>query len=207
MVEPDWQIEGEYFETCNCEFLCPCLYTNLAATPTHGDCKVAMVYHIRSGAFGTTRLDGLSFIVAAYTPGAMGEGNWTVGLIVDEKASDDQHDAITAIATGKAGGPMAMLTPLIGVFAGVERSPIHIEREGLGRRVSVPNRLEEGLTAMPTYADPSEAIVIDNTAHPANSRLALAKATHSHLHAFGIDFDDVSARNNAHFAPFTWRPR
>ncbi len=38
-----------------------------------------------------------------------------------------------------------------------------------------------------------------------NSRLALAKATGSHLHAFGIAWDDASGRNNGHFAAFDWK--
>jgi hypothetical protein len=46
---------------------------------------------------------------------------------------------------------------------------------------------------------------IDNTLHPANPRLALAKSTGSHVHAFGLDWDDTSGRNNGHFAPFSWR--
>jgi len=40
---------------------------------------------------------------------------------------------------------------------------------------------------------------------PANARLALAHATRSHVHAFGLDWDDTSGRNNGHFAPFFWQ--
>jgi hypothetical protein len=98
-----------------------------------------------------------------------------------------------------------MLTPLVGTFASLESRPIRFEADGLTRRVSVPDLLEEGVAGLPTYVDPSQPIVIDNTAHPANSRLALAKATHSHLHAFGLDWDDDGGRNNGHFASFRWR--
>jgi len=205
MAETNWHIEGEYFETCNCDFLCPCISSNLQAKPTHGGCKAALAFHVTKGHHGATALDGLSFVVAAQTPGAMIDGNWTVGLIVDERASDAQRDALTEIASGKAGGPMAVLAPLIGDFAGVISKPIHIERDGLKRTVSVPGTLEEGVVGLPTMADPAQPIVIDNTAHPANTRLALAKATHSHLHAFGIDWDDDSGRNNGHFASFSWQ--
>ena len=75
-------------------------------------------------------LDGLSFIVMLHSPGAMGEGNITVGLIIDERAHRAQVEAITAIATGAAGGPMAALAPLVGQIAGVERRPIQFEIEG-----------------------------------------------------------------------------
>ncbi|MEM7022541.1 MAG: DUF1326 domain-containing protein [Pseudomonadota bacterium] len=205
MSETSWQVEGDYFETCNCDFLCPCISSNLQARPTKGDCKVAMVFQVTKGHYGGTALDGLSFVVVALTPGPMIEGNWTVGLIVDERASDTQRDALAAIASGEAGGPMAVLAPMTGMFAGVIRKPIHIDKEGLSRKVSVPDTLEEGLEGLPTMTDPAEPIVIDNTAHPANARLALAKASHSHLHAFGIDWDDDSGANNGHFAEFSWQ--
>lgn len=205
MSKSDWQVEGNYFETCNCTFLCPCIHSNMVATPTAGDCKVAMAFEVTKGHFGELSLDGLCFVFIALTPGAMADGNWTVGIVVDDRASDEQREAIRAILCGDAGGPMAMLAPLVGTFAGVESRAIRFETDGLTRRVSVPDLLEEGVAGLPTYGDPSRPIVIDNTAHPANSRLALAKATHSHLHAFGIDWDDDSGRNNGHFASFRWQ--
>lgn len=205
MADAQWKVEGDYFETCNCDFLCPCLPSNMIEAPTHGECKVAMVFRIAEGHFGAVPLGGLSFVVAAHTPGPMGEGNWTVGLVVDERASEAQREGIVAIASGKAGGPMAALGPLIGTFAGVEVKPIRFENDGLDYKASVPGLLEQGVTGLPSAADPAEPIAIDRTAHPANDRLALAKATHSHLHAFGIDWDDEGGGNNGHFAPFAWR--
>ena len=205
MNDQDWRVEGDYFESCNCDFLCPCISSNMTAAPTTGECKVAMVFHITKGHHGGTSLDDLSFAVAAWTPGAMIEGDWTVGIIIDDRADVAQRDAIAAIASGKGGGPMAGLAPLVGTFAGVESRPIRFEKDGLGRQVTIPGVLEQGVAGMPSLADPTDPIALDQTAHPANPRLALAKATHSHLHAFGIDWDDDSGRNNGHFAPFRWQ--
>ena len=53
-------------------------------------------------------------------------------------------------------------------------------------------------------ANPGEPVYFDNVGHPAASRLALAKASHGHMHGFGIAWDDTSGRNNGHFAPFAW---
>ena len=205
MSETNWRIAGDYFETCNCDFLCPCIPSNLTAPPTTGECKVAMAFHVTKGNYGEVALDDLKFVVAAYTPGAMADGNWTVGVIIDDRASGAQQEAIGAIASGSAGGPMAGLSPLIGNFAGIELKPIRFEKDGLTFRISVPDMLEQGVAGMPSAADAEQPIVIDNTAHPANTRLALARATHSHLHAFGIDWDDDSGNNNGHFAPFSWQ--
>ena len=205
MATPAWQVNGEYFETCSCDFVCPCIPSNLAAKPTKGDCTFAFAFQVDRGRFGTVTLDGLAFAVVGWTPGVMGEGNWKVGLIVDERASAEQQQAIAGIASGQAGGPMAALGPLIGTFLGVEKKPIRFEKTGLKRSVSIPGVLEQAVEGVASAANPAETLVIDNTLHPVNARLALAHAAGSRLRAFGLNWEDSSGRNNGHFAPFAWQ--
>jgi hypothetical protein len=204
MANPRWQISGDYFEACNCDSVCPCPTSGLAARPTKGACDAGLVFNVERGQFGSTKLDGLTFAVLLHTPGPMIQGNWTVGLVVDERASQEQRDALTTIASGQGGGPMAALAPLIGSFGGVEARPIRIERSAMHRSVSIPGILDIAVDGIPG-ATSTEPIYLDNVGHPAASRLALAKATRSHMHAFGIDWDDTSGRNNGHFAPFSWK--
>lgn len=199
-----WQIRGEYMETCNCTLLCPCITSNLAATPTEGDCKAAVAMRIDEGVKDGVTLDGLKFVVMMHAPGPMGAGNLTVGLIVDESASDAQVEAITAIASGAAGGPMAALTPLVGKFAGVERRPVEFQAEGLKRAVRAGDLLDEACEGLPSLVAPGQALAIDNTAHPVNARLSLAKATRSLFNVFGMRWNDSTGTRNAHFAPFAW---
>jgi len=199
-----WRIEGQYFETCNCTFVCPCIGSNLSATPTEGDCKVAITMRIDKGQKDGVTLDGLSFIVLLHAPRAMGEGNITVGLIVDGRATDQQVEAIGAIASGSAGGPMAALAPLVSRIAGIEKRPIQFEQAGMKYSVKAGELIDQSLEGVPGPARPGEPIYLDNTCHPVNSRIALAKAHHSRFHAFGIDWDDASGTRNGHFAPFTW---
>jgi hypothetical protein len=130
-------------------------------------------------------------------------GNWTVGVIVDERASPAQREALTAIASGQGGGPIGALAPLVGRFGGAEARPIHVEQSGMRRSVSIPGMLDIAIEGA-AGASRGEPIYFDNVGHPAATRLALAKASRSHMHAFGIDWDDTSGRNNGHFAPFTW---
>lgn len=158
MSDTLWQLKGQYFETCNCDFLCSCPESHQKAIPTKGDCIAAMVYSIEEGSFGDVALDGLGFVIVLRTPGPMIEGNWTVGVIVDERADATQREALGAIASGSAGG----------------------------RR-------------------PEEPIYLENVGHPASGRLGLAKATRSHVHVFGIDWDDDGGINNGHFATFDWQ--
>jgi len=163
------------------------------------------VFHIDQGRYGNASLDGLNFAVIGHSPGVMSNGNWSVGLLVDERASAEQQQALTAIASGQAGGPMAPLAPLIGTFLGVQTKPIHYQKTGMRRSVSIPGALEQAVEGVSGTANPAEPMYIDNTLHPANARLALAHAVRSSLHAFGIDWDDSSGQNNGHFAAFRWQ--
>lgn len=144
-----WKIEGQYMETCNCAYLCPCVPSNLAARPTEGDCKFAVAMRIDKGAKDGVKLDGLSFIVLVHAPGAMAEGNLTVGLIVDERATEKQVEAISAIATGSAGGPMAALGPLVGKIAGVEKRPISFEMDGMKHSVKAGDLVDQACEGVP----------------------------------------------------------
>ncbi|MCB1899189.1 DUF1326 domain-containing protein [Cognatazoarcus halotolerans] len=199
-----WQIEGQYMETCNCTFLCPCISSNLAARPTEGDCKAAVAMRIDKGQKDGVSLDGLSFIVMLHAPGAMADGDMTVGLIVDERASDAQVEAIGAIATGAAGGPMANLAPLVGRIAGIERRPISFEANGLDFAVKAGELVDQACAGIPSAVKPGEPVCLDNAMHPVNSRLGLAKATRSMFKVFGIEWRDRSGQRNGHFAPFAW---
>jgi len=203
MAGPQWKISGDYLEACSCDSVCPCPTSGLAARPTKGACDAGLVFHIERGTHGTTSLDGLNFAVLLHTPGPMGAGNWTVGLIVDERATAAQREAIVAIGSGQSGGPMAAVGPLVTKFAGVESRPIQIERGGMRRSASIPDLLDISVDGIPG-ASPSEPIYLDNVGHPAASRLALAKASRGHMHAFGLNWDDTSGKNNGHFAPFSW---
>jgi len=203
MASITWQLSGEYCEACSCDSVCPCPTSGLAARPTKGYCAAGLVFRVDRGQYGGTRLDGLSFAVLLHTPGPMVQGGWTVGLVLDERATDEQRDALAKIASGQVGGPMAALSPLISNYAGAAVKPITFQMNGMRRAVSIPGMLDMTIEGIPG-AKPGEPIYLDNVGHPAARRLALAKASRGHLHGFGIEWDDISGRNNGHFAPFAW---
>ncbi|MEQ8347878.1 MAG: DUF1326 domain-containing protein [Sneathiellaceae bacterium] len=200
-----WRIEGQYMETCNCTYLCPCIYTHMTAQPTEGDCKVAIAMRIDAGEKDGVKLDGVAFVVMMMSPGPMADGDMTAGVIVDEGATDAQAQAIVEIASGASGGPLAAMAPLVGRFAGMERRPIRFESDGMTRRVTAGDMVDQSCAAvLGGPAAPESPIFLDNTAHPVNAQLALARATNSRFNAFGIVWNDDSGSRNAHFAPFTW---
>lgn len=204
MATADWRLEGDYMEACNCDFLCPCITTELKAVPTEGHCAVALAFHITRGHYGDIRLDDLNFILAADAPGPMADGNWTVGLILDARADEAQRTALSEILSGQAGGPMERLGALIGNFAGIEQRPITFEKNGLRRRLEVPGLIDIAIAGMPGATGADAPICIDNAPHPANTRLALARAERAQASAFGITWS--KSGNNGHFAPFAWQP-
>ena len=135
----------------------------------------------------------------------LGANGFGLGLIIDERATDQQQEAIAAIVSGGAGGPMVPLTGLIGTFLGIERAPITLESDGVKWSTTTDGLVDmaaEGVMGI----DPRnpEPLTIDNTGHPVNRRLALARALRSHVHALGLDWDDTSGKNNGHYAPFEW---
>jgi hypothetical protein len=206
MATPSWQISGQYYETCSCDFVCPCLPGQMAVRPTKGSCTFAMAFQIERGAFGSLPLDGLGFIVLGFTPEAMGQGNWSVGVIADDRASHEQREAITGIASGAAGGPISALAGLVGKFLGVESSPITFTRNGAQWAVKAGGLVDmAAAAAMGMNPNATEPLYLDNTGHPAADRFALARATRSRVHALGLAWDDTTGKNNGQYAPFAWR--
>ena len=206
MPTPSWNIRGQYYETCSCDFLCPCVPGRMAVRPSKGSCTFAMAFQIDGGSYGSVTLDGLGFIVLGFTPEEMGKGNWSVGLITDQSASSEQRDAITAIASGAAGGPMAVLSGLIGKFLGVESARIRFDRKAASWAVQASTLVDmaaEG--AMGINPNGTEPLHLDNTGHPAADRFALAHALKSHVDALGLAWSDTSGKNNGQYAPFSWR--
>ena len=105
MPEQKWTMRGEYMESCNCDYLCPCIYTNPQGPATNDHCTAAMVFRIDEGSCGDTKLDGLKFALVIRSGKVMADGNWVFAGVVDERADDVQRQALAAIVGGEAGGP------------------------------------------------------------------------------------------------------
>ncbi len=200
-----WAVKGEYMEACSCDFLCPCIIKNMALPATHDFCKVALTFEITAGRFGDVVLDGVRFTMFAQSEAVMSSGNWIGGLVIDSRASDAQACAVGTIASAAGNGPLAMFSPLIADFRGVERALIEYDRDGGSHTVRIGGMLDQSVTGVASMTAPGQCIVIDNTAHPVNKRLNLATAVRNVIDAFGILWRDTSGRTNGHFAPFDWQ--
>jgi hypothetical protein len=205
MPTPKWSLRGEYMESCNCDYLCPCIYTNPQEAATHDHCTAVMVFRIDEGHFGETKLNGLKFALVIRSGRVMADGNWILAGVVDDSANDLQRAALAAIAAGEAGGTPALIRQnLVGDFRGVEFKPIEVHIEGLRRSAAIPDILSFEIEGVASRNRSGDSLYIDNTAHPANRRLALARSKETHVNGFGIALDLAGKGNNGHYAPFAW---
>ena len=119
----NWEIRGNYFESCNCNIACPCVFLE---PPTTGDCTVLIAWQIESGDYNGTNLDGFNVVLAAHSPGNMIEVDWKVALYVDNRANDAQQEALTLIFSGQAGGHFAGIAQHVGEVMGVSSADIEL---------------------------------------------------------------------------------
>jgi hypothetical protein len=125
-----YNLEGDLLEVCNCDILCPCW---VGEDPDNGTCDSVMGYNVRSGSINGIDVSGRTLVFSVHIPGNVLKGNWKVALLVDDKASDEQADALVSAFSGKLGGPLADTAALVGEVAAVERLPITFDvQEGKG---------------------------------------------------------------------------
>jgi hypothetical protein len=128
-----YNLEGDLLEVCNCDILCPCW---VGEDPDNGTCDSVMGYNFRSGDINGVDVTGRTLVFSVHIPGNVLKGNWKVALFVDDKASEEQADALVSAFSGKLGGPLADTASLVGEVVAVERAPITFDvQEGKGRLV------------------------------------------------------------------------
>jgi hypothetical protein len=123
-------VEGRLLEACSCGGPCPCW---VGDDPDGGTCDTVICYRYDKGEINGVGVAGLTLALVAHVPGNVLAGNWKVAAHVDSKATPQQKEAILAAHTGKLGGPLADLAPLIGEVVGVYDVPIDFNiTEGRG---------------------------------------------------------------------------
>jgi hypothetical protein len=196
-----WSLKGNYVETCSCELMCPC-NLSFAHGATYDFCRVTLVFDIREGEVDGTPIAGLKVALIADTPKVMTDGNWRLGVFVDDQASEEQAGKLVQVFSGQLGGPMAALAPLVGEILGVERARIEIHDDGLRHSVRVGDAIDfEIEDVVPFGIETGRPIRFDGMFHPVGSDLTMAEAKRSRINAFGIEF---AGRTGLSKSGFSW---
>lgn len=141
-----WHLRGDVMEACSCITTCPC---NYGSDPTQVPCEAIIGWRIQEGQYGTTRLDGLHVVVYLQVPGHVFQGDWTIGMYLDQRANPQQVDALKAIFSGQAGGWPAAVSGLVAQQLPPQQVPIRFETVNGEHRISVPGLLEVGSERVP----------------------------------------------------------
>jgi hypothetical protein len=125
-----YQLKGTLLEACDCGVLCPCW---IGEDPDGGTCQALIAYNLDAGTIRGVDVSGLTFAGIAFIPGNVLAGDWQEVVFVDDRASEEQQQALLDAFTGKLGGPLADLAELVGEVKEVMRVPIsHQIDEGKG---------------------------------------------------------------------------
>jgi hypothetical protein len=195
-----WRIAGSYFETCSCDVICPCT-ASLALGATHDRCMVTLVFNVREGDVEGVNVGGLTVAAVADTPKVMTDGNWRLGVFIDEAATDEQAEKLGAVFSGALGGPMEALGPLIGEHLGVRRAEIDVREDGLSHAVRIGGEVDfEIEDVVPFGVTTGQPVRLSGVFHPAGPELTVARATRSSIDAFGIRYAATAGFSSPQFS-------
>ena len=195
-----WNLKGSYAETCSCDLMCPCNFS-FDHGATYDYCRALLAFAIRDGQIEGTDVSGLRIAVIIDTPKVMTDGNWRIGMFVDDRATDEQAEKLTAVFGGRMGGPMEGIAPLVGEMLGVERAAIELVDDGPRHSVRIGDAVDfEIEDIVPFGVETGEPVRLTGMFHPVGSELTAAEATRSKINAFGIEYEGKSGLSTSEFS-------
>src|SRR5690348_12624056 len=148
-----YTIDGRLLEVCSCEAPCPCW---VGEDPDGGTCDSVLGWRVDSGVIEGIDVSGLTIALSVFIPGNVLAGNWKAVVYVDDKASEQQQEALLKVFTGQLGGAIADLAGLIGEVVAVERVAIDFDVEEASGSFRIGDAAEaelvsfQGATGKPT---------------------------------------------------------
>ena len=137
----------------------------------------------------------------ADTPKVMTEGNWRVGVFIDDQASDEQAEKLGAVFSGQLGGPMGALGPLVGEMLGVERASFDVQDDGTRHSVKIGDAIDfEIEDIVPFGVETGQPVRLVGMFHPVSSELTVAEAKRSRINAFGIQYEGKTGLSTSEFS-------
>ena len=189
-----YDIEGRLLEVCTCNVLCPCW---VGEDPDGGTCDSTLAWRVDSGSIEGIDVAGLTIAASVHIPGnVLTPASWTAAIIVDERATPDQEQALLKVFTGQLGGAVADLAGLIGEVVSVQRAPIVFTVDGGRGRLTVGDVSDADL--VPFLGATGEQTVLSGTVFSTipGSPVYAAKSSHFTRQGAGAKIPDVDVTGN-----------
>ena len=120
-----YAVGGRLLEVCTCKVLCPCW---VGEDPDgDGTCDSILGWYVDRGTVAGVDVSDRCLCLSVHMPGNVLAGNWKVAVLVDDRCTDEQQNALLDVFTGRLGGPIADLAALVGEVVAVERVPIDFD--------------------------------------------------------------------------------
>ena len=184
-----WTLTGRAIEHCNCDSVCPCFTSALVQKGDYERCRGFIGIHVDEGGSDDVDLTGRTVVVVIDAPPQMAEGNWSVGVIVDDGATDEQAELLSAIMTGTGGGPMEAFGPLIGTHLGIEKAAVDFVSEGGSHSLVASDRIDAEFADM-VHEGADAPVALIGAALPFGPPVTISPPTKSLINAFGLDIDN-----------------
>ena len=204
---PSWWMKGDWFDVCSCDVPCPCSF---AQAPTRNRCEGVLAWHVREGAYGDVRLDGLNVVGVSVFEGNVWakENPVSLGIFMDQRANPAQREALQKVFSGQAGGWMGVFGELVGEVRGLEFVPIEFEvaKDLAHWRAEIPGKLKafaEALTGPTT--PPGARVQLHNApgSEVGPGQVATwGKTVDNEVDAFGLRWS-WAGQSSKHI-PFDW---
>ena len=204
---PNWWLKGDWFDVCSCNIPCPC---GFAQAPTNNRCEGIMAYHVQEGKYGDVELKDLNVIaIVTFEGNAWAKENpVSLGILMDERAREEQREILQKIFSGQAGGWMGEFAQLVGEVRGLEFVPIQFKINGdLAKwQAEVPGKIKatgEALTGPTT--PPGKRAQLHNAPGSEvgpGQIMTFGKALENEVNAFGLKWN-WAGKSSKHI-PFDW---
>lgn len=200
-MSDNWNIKGNYFESCTCDLVCPCIFLE---PPTKGFCEAFVGWNIKEGRFNGTNLSNLNVAVWLHAPGLLTDGGWDLALYIDKNADDAQKGALQDIYGGKVGGHPAVIASLVSNVIGVHSAEISFSFDAKSKEMIVKDVGEVKMNAV-AGADGGDVVVTNNPlAVSPGFPTVIHKSENIEYHDHGKNWQHSGTVGLA--APFDYKP-
>lgn len=195
-----WKISGSYFESCNCETACPCVFLSV---PTTGECTAIVGWHIDQGVREGVNLEGLNVSMAVHSPGHMAKTPWRAAMYLDDRCTQEQQTALGSIFSGADGGHPAVLASHIGEILGVAVVPISFENNESSRTLRIGDVADVQIMALAGQGGAQVTIANHPLAIAPGQELVAARSDHLRYTDHGYEWE--LSELNGFFSPFSYQ--